>query len=234
MKLTLLDMVQDILSDLNSDAVNTIGETPESMQVANMVRRVYFDLCSVRDWPFLRTLTALTGLGDTTRPTSMRMPEGMNKLLWVKYNRKECTWMEPKDFSDMIGARSVQLGVVDPAGYELTRDPIRWTSYDDDVIVFDAIDLAVDNTLYEAKSTVYGVMTPAWSHTDDFVPLLPDKMFPTLLADAKSTAFLIEKQTPNQKEEQKAHKGMVRWQNEAWRNDQAESRTNLNINYGRK
>ena len=40
-KMTVLEMVQDILNDMDSDEVNSINDTIEAQQVANTVRTVY-------------------------------------------------------------------------------------------------------------------------------------------------------------------------------------------------
>jgi hypothetical protein len=37
-KMTVLDMVQDIMSDMNSDNVNDINDTPESLRVAQIIK----------------------------------------------------------------------------------------------------------------------------------------------------------------------------------------------------
>jgi len=124
--------------------------------------------------------------------------------------------------------------VVDANGYIINADPVYWTTYDDAAIWFDGINLAVDTTLQQSKSSCYGVVIPTWTMADNFVPNLPEKMFPTLLADAKGTAFLQLKQQGNMKEETKARRGRARLRNEAWRVDSAETRSNTDVNYGRK
>lgn len=233
-KMTVLEMTQDILNDMDSDAVNSIDDNEESLQVANIVRQSYFNITSVRDWPFLRTKTQLEGLVDTTQPTTLVIPESLNKVLWFKYNKKDVTYLDPKDFQDIIDARTVLANVVDSNGYGLNHDPQYWTTYDDKYIVCDSRDSAIDTTLMGSKSIVFGVRVPTWTAEDDFIPLLPEKMFPTLLATAKSTAFLALKQQANPKEESYANRGMTRAQNEAWRVDAGETGSYSRINYGRK
>jgi hypothetical protein len=232
--LTLLEMTQRILSSMDSDSVNSIDDTIESLQVADIIKECYEDLITQRDWPFLRQLTALTALADTTQPSTMRLPENMNKALWIRYDRKAVTYMPPEDFQAMIDGREEQADVVDADGIILNRDPLYWTSFDDDYIVFDSYDSTVESTLQASKAKVYGVVSPTWTVSDDFVPTLPAKMFPTLLADAKSTAFLQLKQQANAKEEAKARRGKARFQSEARRVDKAEHLTDGGIDYGRK
>jgi len=234
MKLSLLDMTQNILSAMDSDTVNNIGDTTESLQVAEAIKETYFDLISGRDWPFLKTNGTLTGLGDTNNPTKMRFPETINKVYWIKYNKKDVCYMEAKEFQDMLDLRQEQTDVVDSNGFIINRDPQYWTSFDDDYVVFDSINYADDSTLQESKSNALMLRVPEWRLENDFIPDLPDKMFPLLLADAKSTCFINLKQTQNSKEDRKAQRLRVRMQNESYRNDKAEPKSNTAVNYGRK
>ena len=233
MKLSLLDMTQNILSALDSDEVSSIDETVEAVQVAELVKESYFDLMAQRDWPFLRQLYALEGLGDLNNPTKMRMPENSNKVFWIKYNKSDVEWKSPEEFTYIIDNRVALANVVDSNGFIINRDPLYWTSYDDKFVVFDAVDKSVENTLVGSKTKVYGTVAPTWQHVDTFVPNLPDKFFPTLLAEAKSQAFANLKQQINAREESKAKKGKVTMRNESWRNENGEAKYNRKVNYGR-
>lgn len=234
MKLTLLQMTQNILSAMDSDNVNSIGDTVESQQVALIIQETFYELMSTRDWPFLRTESQLTGLGDTSNPTKMKFPDGVNKVFSVKYNKKDVTFVPPKKFRDMIDERNTDADNVNAAGYITDRDPLYWTSYDDTNVWFDSIDNASDTTLQQSKSWIEAVIVPTFTMEDTFVPDIPAKFFSTLLAEAKATCFVSLKQTPNQREEMRARRGRVALQNESWRNEEGEHKTNRNINYGRK
>jgi hypothetical protein len=234
MKLSLLDMTQNILSALDSDAVSSIDETVEAVQVAEIIKESYFELISQRDWPFLFQLGTLQALGDLNNPTRMRIPDTWNKIKWVKYNKKDVTYMEPEAFTDMIINRKEQAGVINSAGYVINQDPVYWTSYDDTVLVFDGYDSSVDSTLQASKSLSYGTVQATWQHIDSFVPNIPEKFFPTLLAEAKSQSFVNLKQQANAREERKATRGRMAMRNEAWRNENGEAKYNRKVNYGRK
>ena len=233
MKLSLLDMVQNILSAMDSDEVSSIDETVEAVQVALLVKEAYFDILAQRDWPFLQQLYSLEGLGDVANPTKMKLPDNANKVFWIKYDGKEVDYVEPQTFLDIIDKRVEQTGVVDANGYVLNRNPLYWTSYDDKHIVFDGRNSAVDNTLIGSKTKVFGTMAAEWQHVDTFIPNLPEKFFPTLLAEAKAQAFVNLKQQANAREERKAQKGKVTMRNEAWRNENGEAKYNRKVNYGR-
>jgi hypothetical protein len=234
-KMTLLEMVQDIMNDMDSDVVNSISDTPESVQVAQIVKTSYFKLVSSRDdWPFLRTLTSLTGLADVSNPTKMQIPDTVNAVLWIKYNKKDVTYLDPHEFKYLLDNRTVQASVVDSNGFILNRDPLYWTTYDDQYVIFDSIDLSSDSTLQSSKCAAYCQVAASWTHSDSFIPTLPEKMFPTLLADAKGTAFLGLKQQANPKEEAYAKNGRTRFQNTGIKARDGQPRTDSNINYGRR
>jgi hypothetical protein len=234
MKLTLLELVQRVMSDIESDPVNTIGETPESTDVASSIRDTYFYIVSIREWPFLNQLSAFQGQSDSDNPTLMRMPEGMDKVWWVKYNKKHVLYKTPVAFKDLIDNRDAGTAPVDANGYMTDRDPSFWTTYDDDFVLFDSYDSDVDSTLQTSKSVVYASMTPSWTHDDDFTPLMPDHMFPAFLAECKAAAFASQKQTPNPREERRAKTGLTRAQSQAERAIAAQSKTNDLVNFGRK
>lgn len=233
MKKTLLQIVQSVLNAMESDPVNTISDTEESLEVVMHARECFEELLSQRDWPFLRTKYSLNSMVDVTNPTTMRLPEGAGKIFWLKYNGKDVCYIEPKKFQDMLDQR---IGAVnmDSAGLGTASDPSYYTTFDDDHIVMDSRDSDVDAVLQESKSVVYGTVYPEWIDDNDFVPALPAKMFPMYLAEVKSTCFLNIKQQANAKEERKSTRGRMTMQNEAWRENAAETKNNTGINYGRK
>jgi hypothetical protein len=233
-KLTLLEITQNILNAMDSDSVNSVDDTVESMQVAEIVKETYFDLMSQRDWPWLREEFSLEGMGDLANPTKMRMPDAYSKMMYVKYDKKDVAYVVPEEFRALLDNRVEQVGVVDSKGFVLNRNPIYYTSFDDEHILFDGYNSAVDDTLMSSKSVCYGVRTPAFTLEDSFIPDLPDNVFPTLLADAKATCFINLKQQANSREERRAQRGRVIMQNQAWRDQKAEYKYNTRVNYGRK
>ena len=233
-KLTLLNMTQNILSALDSDPVGSIDETVESVQVAELVKEAYFELVSQRDWPFLFVLGNLDGLGDVNNPTKMKIPDTYNKIKWIKYNKQEVTYADPETFHTIISQRVTQAGVINSNGYVINQDPQYWTSYDDTYIIFDGYKQSTEVALQSSKAVVYGTQQAAWSHIDTFIPNIPEKFFPTLLAEAKSQAFVNLKQQNNVREERKATRGRMTMRNDSWRNENGEAKYNNKVSYGRK
>lgn len=232
-KLTLLAMTQNIISDLNGNPVNSIDDTEESGQIAEIIKTTYYNIITQRDWSWLRSLTAFDGLADVTNPTKMKMPELVAKVLWAKYNGEDVVYLDPKSFHDLIAGRDTSLSNVDANGYRTDIDPTYWTTYDDEYVYFDSYDSSVDTTLQTSKSVVFAATTPGWTASDAFIPDLPEKLFPMLLASAKASAFNILKQTSMPSVEAFAGRALIRAQNEQWRAKDAEAKVS-DINYGRK
>lgn len=235
MKLSLLDMVQDILSDMNSDEVNGIDDTVESTAVAKTLRTVYFEQIANRNWPHLRKLITLDNVGDVTRPNYLKSPETVKQMEFFKYdkhlagtttlNYQKVHWKDPDSFLRYTNSRNSTntntLTVTDFSGSKLLvlNDvaPSFWTSFDDVYIVTDSFDSDVDTTLNGSKSQCLAYINPVWVHDDDFIPDLPIEAFPGLLAEAKSTCFVNIKEMPNQKAEQKSLR-QQRWlSRKAWK-----------------
>lgn len=235
MKLTLLKMTQDILSDMDSDEINNIDDTVESTQVANTIRSVYFEMIGNRNWPHLRKLIQLDNSGDVTKPNYLSVPENVKEFVFFKYEKhktgvtrlslEDVKWKEPDAFLRYVSGRNSDNTNVDTitdfSGSKLLilNDiaPQYWTSFDDNYIVTDSYDLAVDTTLNGSKTQCLAYVNPEWEHVDSFIPDLPIDAFPALYQESASTCFFNIKQMPNQKTEQKAQR-QQRWlSRKAWR-----------------
>lgn len=217
-KMTLLAMVQDILSDMTSDNVNSISDTVESEQVAQVIKTLYLEMV---DDPALKlnhtySLFQLTPSGDTDIPTHMYLPDNVGLMEWVMYNcildvadpinYTPVRYITPAEFSQMSAARNSSetniQSVTDPESSVtlLIRNDVNpsvWTSYDDETLVFDAFNSDVDSTLQQSKTQCWGRLAPTWVHEDDAYPDLPDNLFSYLLTHAKEYCFDTIKQQPN-------------------------------------
>lgn len=85
MKTTLLQMTQDILSSMSSDEVNSISDSPESMQVATIIRSKYFDIVTRVPLPEHEMLLQLDPSLDDISPVLMYVPDGIANIKWIKY-----------------------------------------------------------------------------------------------------------------------------------------------------
>lgn len=105
MKFSLLELTQQILSALNSDQVNSIGDTTESLQIANIVQQTFYNICSRSDLPEQYGLFQLVPSTDLILPIVLQKPDNVSKVHWVKYFDTN-----PADggtlFTDQFGAYS--------------------------------------------------------------------------------------------------------------------------------
>ncbi len=228
MKKTLLEIVQDILNDLDSDSVNSIDDTIEATQVANIVAQTYFDLISDRVIPEHFELFRLVALSDSERPNYMRLPDDVGTIEEVWYNKssdgeqeyKEIHWHDPSDFLRHTSARNssasdtkIVLDINSSTQLLIYTDrmPFMYTSFDNKHLVFDSHDATIDDSLQAGKSRGYGQLIPTVTLTDGFTFDFEAKYFPYLLAEAKSRSFSILHKTIDQKVEQTArrHKSFI-------------------------
>jgi len=84
-KMTLLQLVQNILSAMSSDEVNSIGDTTEAMQVATIVETTYFNVINRAGLPDQCELFQLNPFTDATQPVMMTRPDNIAKMEWIKY-----------------------------------------------------------------------------------------------------------------------------------------------------
>ena len=246
-KKTLLQITQDILSDANDDQVNSINDTVSALQVAQIVKTTYEEIISGREWPHLHQLIKLTGLSDANYPTYFNIPDDTIYIDWIKYNKKsnggnekykDVIYMQPKDFLDYTHQRnssSSNVQTVTHADYGSIlivndKQPDYWTSFDDEQIIMDSFDNAVDSTLQSSKVQAHAYVEPTLALTDSATPDLPAKAFAYLMAEAKSTCFNTLFQSANSKEEQKSRRQRMYLS----RNARRENKGIRTPDYGRK
>lgn len=246
-RMTLIEMTQNILSAMDSDEVNSISDTVESLQVAQEIITTYYELFAARDLPSSQTLTTLQALSDPDHPNYMKIPEGIDSIDWIKYQDDDgayvdVLYMEPADFLD----RATRFNVTDaitPIGdlvnsaikinVGVDRTPRFWTTFDNEHIVFNSYNAGVDSTLQESKSLAQGSRLPSFALTDLAVPDLDTVLFPLLLSEAKKACFINFKGVSNANEERRARRQLVRTQNNLWRGNQRKP-YNRSPNYGRR
>lgn len=248
MKYTLLDIVSDILSDMDGDYVDSINDTDEATQVAQIVKTTYQALMSNRNWSHTARLIHLTASSDSLLPTHMSIDEQFKELISVYYDSKkdgetriryeQIKYLDPDAFLRLINARNSDdvntLTVADPSGIQLlilsNKAPQYFTSFDDNTLVFDSYDAAVDSILQAAKTQARAYVIPTFEMVDTYIPDLPDEAFSLLIEESKSKAMFKLKQTQDIKAEQEAGR-QNRWlSRKNWR---AHEKDIYPYNYGR-
>jgi hypothetical protein len=258
MQYTLLEMVQQILSAMDSDEVNSITDTAESEQVATLIEGVYRDLVAECDFPENYSLFELNAT-STSSPTVMTLPDEVLSMDWVKYDNKISTdtysnfqlvqWMNIKDFMEYINTFK-DSSAVGTFNYSITngsntdtvtflylndRFPAYYTSFDDGTIVFDCLDTDEEAPDYLAKTKTqcYGSFTLPFTQSDEFTPSLDAYQYSLLINEAKARAFIELKQAANPNAEQHARRLRIRLRNTKNRTKRNAPHSDL-PNYGRK
>lgn len=235
MKRTLLDLTQNILSSLSSDEVNSISDTTESMQVAEIIKTTYFNIISRSKMTSHSQLIQLNPSLDSTSPVLMYIPDGIGRIEWLKYFDSRLTGSanEPmgytyvtilpiQEFIDTINQLNpnednVESFVFNDTNnnyngsytfyYKNDKQPALCTILSDYYVIFDSYDATLDSTLQDTKTMAYGLIIPTWTMTDSFIPNLTDEQTALLLNEAKSLAFFELKQMIHTKAEQEAKRG---------------------------
>ena len=239
MKSTLLQVVQSILSDMDSEDVNTISDTVEAQQVASVVEDTYFNIIAARDIPEHNKLIPLVSLANNAKPTHFTYPARTKQLMRVDYNigtasspdYREIVYVEPLVFIDRMDETAKKVTTVDQS-VELfvgnDKDPSYYTSFNDNHIIMDAYDASVEANLASNKTRAFCAIYPTFSQTDSFAIDLDQTLMPLLLAEAKSACMSLFKGGSDPKVEQSARRLKSYVQN-----DQYKTRLASRNQYGR-
>ena len=239
MKSTLLQVVQSILSDMDSENVNTISDTVEAQQVASVVEDTYFNIIAARSIPEHNKLIPLVSLANNAKPTHFTYPARTKQLMRVDYNigtasvpdYREIVYVEPLVFIDRMDETAKKVTTVDQS-VELfvanDKDPSYYTSFNDNHIIMDAYDVSVEANLASNKTRAFCAIYPTFSQTDSFAIDLDQTLMPLLLAESKSACMSLFKGGSDPKVEQAARRLKSYVQN-----DQYKTRLASRNQYGR-
>lgn len=255
MKYTLLDLVQTIASSMDSDEVNSIGDSVESLQIAAIVRTAYFDIVNRAKLPEQYSLITLDASGDATKPTLMTLPSTVSKIDSVSYDKREdasdpilmtaVPFMDLPTFLERMYTLSTDEDNVGSFDHTIDTDtftilyvndrgPCYYTSFDDNTLIFDSYDADVDTTLQKSKTVCRALKITPFTLTDSFdFPELDDPQFALLLNEAKSLAWAELKQTVHGIAERNSRRG---WSNLNKNKFATEHTSDFNAlpNFGRK
>lgn len=232
MRMTWLQMVQDILNDLDSDPVDSYTDTVESQQVSQILQTCYFNIVDSREWPhFMKVFTITQTSGST--PTHMTIPNDVRSIKWLKYNTKTTgggtdtytiiRFLEPFRFMEILDARTASFTTITDSNnikFKILTNtaPTYWTTFDEQTAIFDAYNSSVDTTnLVTTKTQCYGMKYPTLTITDGVFVDLPAELFSLLLAEAKATSFRVLKQTVNPAAEFFAQSQRAKFQTNGWK-----------------
>lgn len=229
MRYSLLEMTQRILEALDSDEVNDIGDTTESLSVANIIKECYYDISGEMETAEMHSLFHLDASTDDLKPTVMYLPEHVMNIEALSYNVGDSVlqtnfrplvykplpefmeYLNNLDTSETwVGTQVVELNGQDfNIKYRNDTGPSYWTSPDDRTILFDAFDSSYETTLTSSRTYGIGGIIRLFQMTNTFIPPLDPRHFQLLLNAAKAQAFVEIKQTANEKADRKERRNRL-------------------------
>ena len=228
MRKSLLQITQDILSDMSGDEINSISDTEEAAQVVSIVKNTYYAMMSNTNWPHTRRGLTVEALSNTDYPNYLTIKDNLKELISIYYNVRQLgdtrdiyklmTWLEPDQFLYKTNQRNSNEGnvdtVIDHSGIKTfiynDKAPEFYTSFDDVKIIFDSYDKVVNATLQASKVQALGYVIPEFKIEDDFIPDLPVDAFSMLYERSLSACQFKIRQFQDVKAEQEGLK-QGRW-----------------------
>jgi len=233
MKYTLLKMTQLILSSMDSDEVNDISDTTESLQVVDIIETVYNEFLSDYNFPEHHDFFQLEATTSAT-PLVLTRPTNMVNIDWFKYNTKltsesndnydlvnEVTQLDFIERMEAFDVDQTNVSTFDitvnsqtfPINYRTDKMPQYYMVIGDDRIVCDSLDTSEDATnLVKAKTWCHGQLEQTFTRSNTFVPNIDEMTFSAYFNECKAQCFADLKQTINQRLERKVRQGAVRIQ----------------------
>jgi hypothetical protein len=207
-------MVQSILSDMDSQEVNSISGSVEAQQIASVIEDTYYTILNSREIPENKKLIKLTSFSETARPTHFYYPTDVKEIEKLYYSDttgvyKEIRYLDPLSF--LASQPTSGLSVLDVnAGTTLligdTSFPTYYTSFDDKSLLMNSYNASIETTLQASKTRAFGTTFPVFTVSDSFVPALDDNLLAYLLAESKSICFSLFKNGLDPKIEQSARR----------------------------
>jgi hypothetical protein len=229
---TLLELVQQIASSTGSDDITSINDSTESLQIANIVRRAYFDLIKRADIPEHFSLSQLASTSVST-PTIMTISDSVCELKWIKYNKilsatDQDRWTLVTPLPTDVFFERMHLLDTDETNvdtFTLTVDgysqdiylrndkqPDFYTTFNDSTIIFDSYNINLETYLASGNTQCYGKNTAIFTLSDSFTPDIDEEHFTLLLNEATSLAWLELKQAPHPIAERNSRRGWTHLQ----------------------
>ena len=220
MKQTLLEIVQRVAEYIDGETINSINDTREATQIANIVKETYQYLLQTREINTRDTIIHFDDSVDVTKPNYLKYKDTVFEIFDLKYKDLETgrytliQWIEPelflqKSLSLDPNDTNVQQ-VVEYTGitYFIRNDkqPQYYTSFDDVHIAFDSYNSNYETTIHDNNVIAQGRYMPEFKLEDDFVPNMAPQHFPLLLSKSKEIAGVELKEYSNPLESDRAAK----------------------------
>ena len=213
-KRTILELVQQLGEGIGSDEIDSLDETIEASEIATILKQTFNEVISRKRWEFIadrvRQLDAIAG--GSTQLNTLLIPSDVTRINCLKYRNTDNTvvefteieYLQPCEFLEYVQSRnSADANVTaiandDGVAINVLTDapPTRWTSFDEEVITFDAYDSTVATGNLAADSVIIADIVPSIDYTDPTATLkLPERMETLVFNEALSTCNYRLRQT---------------------------------------
>ena len=209
---------------MDSDEVEKITETIESQQVVDIIFETHEEILDRRTWEFTLHRPRQLDTPAVSVVTNLDIPSDVMHVEEVRYKNFDTvrfdliSYLAPDKFVEETSRRDVtqaqyeNITVNDGVVLVVFNDrvPRFWTSFDENIITFDAYDKANEAAVTAANSSILAQVRPTFTQSDTFVAAWPEQMFTLLLHEAKSSCWIQLKQEGNPKSEQIARRQYIK------------------------
>lgn len=247
MNRTLLYTVQRVLEKLDLDEVNSINDSQDAILIAREAEDTFYDLVNRNEWPERYDLIKVESVGDVNNPTALRLPDNVLNVQTIRYDvtesgeadtiYKELTPLSPEDFLDKIYSRNssdTDITVATYKGIDLyvynDRAPEYFAVFDNEYLVLDSWDSAVETTVQGAKSVVRASSIPTFQVTDAYVIPFDVVTYPLYLAELTAAASFALNGTADPENERRRNRAMSRLRRSSYRTGVESTKNNFGRN----
>jgi hypothetical protein len=255
MKYNLLKMTQLILSAMDSDEVNDIGDTTESQQVVDIIETVFNEFASEFSFPEQHSLFQMEAT-TTTTPTILTRPDNVVDVDWFRYNH-QLTAENNTDYFELVPVSLTEF-IRRMDGYDVDQSNVQQMTFTTDegqaftftirndlmpnyfcivgdkYIICDAFMSSEETNLQKSNTMCFGKLEPTFTRSNTFVPQLDESVFSAFFNECKSQCINDLKQTLNQKTELKARRGQIRLKKNRYDVTVTPGYKDTSPNFGRK
>jgi len=213
-KRTILQWIQELGEGIGSDEIDSIDETIEASEIMTIFKRTIDGIISRKTWEFtsdrIRQLDARED--GSTQLNTLQIPDDVARINCLKYKDTnasttkftEITYMQPCEFIEFVQSRNsadsnvTAIANDDGVAINVVTDapPTRWTSFDEEIITFDAYDATKGTGNLIADSVIIADIIPVNDFTDPTATLkMPERMETLIFNEALSTCNYILRQT---------------------------------------
>jgi hypothetical protein len=181
-KLTLLELVQDMLVAIDSEGVASVGDTEEAGMCVNIANRAFEKMAVAKRWSHFRTYGTLdtsATLNQMTLPSGAFAFDRNN----VYYASNRVYYMRPAEFlRETIGRSTAESNIAayNSINIYTDRNPLYFTSDDDETLRFDAIPNTISGLTSANTMAIYWKYPTSRKAVDADVFDMPAQAFPAL------------------------------------------------------